>query len=82
MAEPGVPQASVGVGHFPLPLARVHGIGEAMKMPDNSTTTAYPRHAALGDRYFLKPVLFPNKDIPGADVRSPSGVTLPLRLEG
>ena len=50
-------------------------------MPDNSTTTAYPRDAALGDRYFLKRVLFPNEDIRGADVRSPSGVTLPLRLE-
>ena len=53
-----------------------------MKMPDNSTTTAYPRHAAIGDRYFLRPVLFPNEDIRGADVRSPSGVTLPLRFEG
>jgi hypothetical protein len=55
---------------------------EAMKMPDNSTTTAYPRHAALGDRYFLKPVLFPNEDIRGADLVFTSGVTLHLRLEG
>jgi hypothetical protein len=51
-------------------------------MPDNSTTTAYPRHAALSDRYFLKPVLFPNEDIRGADSVFTGGVTLHLRLEG
>ena len=53
-----------------------------MKMPGNSTTTAYPRHSALGDRYFLKPVLFPSEDIRGADFVFTSGVTLHLRLEG